>query len=72
MQTFIKVLLMVQELWAIFTFSQLMENGICQSLGLDIVDINVYTKFLQNISYGSRDRTSLTVSEFGPRQRLDR
>ena len=32
----------------------------------------MYVKFHQNIPYGSRDKTSFTFSEFGPRQSLDK
>ena len=37
-----------------------MINCIWQSLFLDLVNINVYAKFYQNIPKGSRDRTSST------------
>ena len=59
---------------AIFTFSEFgdrpMKNVISQSLGLDLVNINVLTKVYQNIPLSSRDRPIFTVSEFEPRQRL--
>ena len=61
-----------------------MLNIILQSLGLDLaifcldhVNSNVYVKFYQNISKGSRDRASFDFffffffSEFEPRQNLD-
>ena len=32
-----------------------MANDIWQSLGLDLVNINVYAKFYQNIPHRSRD-----------------
>ena len=35
-----------------------MKNGIWQSTGLDLVNINVYAKFHQNIPYGSTDNAS--------------
>ena len=43
-----------------------------QSLGLDLVNINVYAKVYQNIPLSSRDRAIFTFSEFGNRQSLDR
>ena len=33
-----------------------MKNGISQSLGLDLVNINVYARVYQNILFSSRDR----------------
>ena len=42
-----------------------------RSLGLDLVNINVYTKFHHNISLSSRNRAIFTFSEFGARQSLD-
>ena len=47
-----------------------MKNVISQSLGLDLVNINVYTKVYQNIPLSSRDRAIFTFSEFEHRQRL--
>ena len=47
-----------------------MKNVISQSLGLDLVNINVYAKVYQNIPLNSRDRAIFTFSEFEPRQRL--
>ena len=47
-----------------------MKNVISQSLGLDPVYINVYTKVYQIIPFSSRDRAIFTFSEFEPRQRL--
>ena len=47
-----------------------MEIVISQSLGLDLVNINVYAKVYQNIPLSSRDRAIFTFSEFEPRQRL--
>ena len=46
------------------------KNVISQSLGLDLVNINVYAKVYQNIPLSSRDRAIFTFSEFEPRQRL--
>ena len=40
--------------------------------GLDLVNINFYTKVYQNIALSLRDRAIFTFSEFGPRQNLDR
>ena len=47
-----------------------MKNVISQSLGLDLVNINVYAKVYQNIPLSSRDRAIFTFSEFEPLQRL--
>ena len=47
-----------------------MKNHISQSLGLDLVNINVHAKVYQNIPLSSRDRAIFTFSEFEPRQRL--
>ena len=49
-----------------------MKNVILQSVGLDLVNINVYATFYQNISLSSRDRAIFTFSVFGIRQSLDR
>ena len=46
------------------------KNVISQSLGLDLVNVNVYAKVYQNIPLSSRDRATFTFSEFEPRQRL--
>ena len=47
-----------------------MKNVISQSLGLDLVNINVYAKVYQNIPFSSSDRAIFTFfSEFEPRQR---
>ena len=48
-----------------------MKYVISQSLGLDLVNINVYTKVYQNIPLSLRDRAIFTFSEFGARQSLD-
>ena len=45
---------------------------ISQSLGLDLVNINVYAKVYQNIPISSRVRAIFTFSEFGTRQSVDR
>ena len=47
-----------------------MKNVISQSLGLDLVNFNVYAKVYQNVLLSSRDRAIFTFSEFEPRQRL--
>ena len=47
-----------------------MKNVISQSLGLDLVNINVYAKVYQNIPLSSRARAIFTFSEYEPRQRL--
>ena len=70
MQNFIKILFIAHFIcFSILTSAKPwpMRNGSWQSLGLDIVNINVYAKFDQNIPHGSRDtcRTSFTFSEFG-------
>ena len=44
-----------------------MKNDISQSLGLDLVNINVYAKVYQNIPLSSRDRAIFTFSELEPR-----
>ena len=49
-----------------------MTNGIRQSLGLDLVNINVNAKFHHNIPLSSRNRAMFTFSEFGPWHGLDR
>ena len=49
-----------------------MKNAISQSLGLDLVNINVYTKVYQTIPISLRDRAIFTFSEFGARQSLER
>ena len=48
------------------------KNVSSQSLGLDLVNINVYAKVYQNIPLSLRDRGIFTFSEFGNRQSLDR
>ena len=47
-----------------------MENVITHSLGLDLVNINVYAKVYQNIPLSSRDRAIFTFSELEPQQSL--
>ena len=48
-----------------------MKNEISQSLGLDIVNINVYAEVCQNIPLSSRNKAISTFSEFGARQSLE-
>ena len=48
------------------------KEDISQSLGLDLVNINVYAEVYQNIPLSSRDKAIFTFSEFGARQSLDR
>ena len=48
------------------------KNVISHSLGLDLVNINVYATVYQNIPLSLRDRAIFTFSEFGVRQSLDR
>ena len=47
-----------------------MKNVISQSLGLDLVNIDVYAKVYQNIPLSSRDGAIFTFLKFEPRQRL--
>ena len=71
MQNFITIFLSVQEIGPFSLFLNL-ELGkastdvISQSLGLDLVNINVYAKVYQNIPLSSRDRAIFTFSEFEP------
>ena len=44
--------------------SRPVNNVISQSLGLDLININVYAKVYQNIPLSSRDGTVFTFSEF--------
>ena len=76
-KNFITIFHSVQEIWpfALFQNSELGkastdENVISQSLGLDLVYINVYAKIYQNIPLSSSDRAIFTFSEFEPWQRL--
>ena len=47
-----------------------MKNVVSQSLGLDLININVYAEVYQNIPLSSRDRAIFTFVEFEPQQRL--
>ena len=49
-----------------------MKNVISQSLGLDLVNINVYATVYQSIPLSLRDSAIFTFSEFGARQSLDK
>ena len=77
MQNFIIIFHSVQEIGHFHFFRiwssaepRTMKNVISQSLGLDLININVYAKVYQNIPLSSRDRAIFTFSEFEPRQRL--
>ena len=78
MQNFITIFHSVQEIGPFSLFQNLelgkaspMKNVISQSLGLDLVNINVYAKVYQNIPLSSSDRAIFTFSEFAARQSLD-
>ena len=77
MQNFITIFYSVQEIGPFSLFRiwssakpRPMKNVISQSLGLDLVCINVYAKVYQNIPLSSRDRAIFTFAEFEHRQRL--
>ena len=77
MRNFITIFHSVQEIGPFSLFQTLElgkastdENVISQSVGLDLVNINVYAKVYQNIPLSSRDRAIFTFLEFEPRQRL--
>ena len=79
MQNFITIFFTVLEIGPLSLFQNLelgkastKKNVSSQSLGLDLVNINVYAKVYQNIPLSSRDRAIFTFSEFGTRQSLDR
>ena len=70
MQNFITIFHSVQEIGPFSLFQNLElgkastdEKCISQSLGLDLVNINVYAKVYQNIPLSSRDRAIFTFSE---------
>ena len=52
--------------------SRPMKNVILQSLGQDLVNINVYAKVYQNIPLNLRGKAIFSFSEFGAPQSLDR
>ena len=79
MQNFITIIFTVQEIGPFSHFQNLElgkasidKNISSQSLGLDLVNINVYANVYHNIPLSSRDRAIFTFSEFGTRQSLDR
>ena len=74
MQNFITIYFTFQEIgpFSFFQKPRPMKNDISQSLGLDLVSINVYAEVYQNIPLNSRDKAVFTFSEFGARQSLDR
>ena len=79
MQNFITIFFTVLQIGPFSLFQNLElckastdKNVISQSLGLDLVNINVYAKVYQNIPLNSRDRAIFTFSEFGTQQSLDR
>ena len=80
MQNFITIFHSVQEIAPLSLFFRIWssakprpkKSGISQSLGLDLVNINVYAKVYQTIPLSSRDSAIFTFSEFGARQSLDR
>ena len=78
MQNFIIIFHLVQVIGPFYVFRiwssakpRSMKNVISQSLGLDLVNINVNAKVYQNIPFSSRDMAIFTFSEFGGRQSLD-
>ena len=69
MQNFITIFFTVQEIGPFSLFQNLElgkaltnKNVSSQSLGLDLVNINVYAKVYQNIPLSSRERTIITFS----------
>ena len=79
MQNFIIIFFTVQEIGPCSLFQNLElgkasadKNVSSQSLGLDLVHINGYTKVYQNIPHSSRDRAIFTFSEFDTRQSRNR
>ena len=79
MQNFITIFFTVLEIEP-FSLFQNLELGKAstdkkckfQSLGLDLININVYAKVYQNIPLSLKVRAIFTFSEFGNRQCLDR
>ena len=72
---FITILFTVLEIVPFSLFQNLgprsIKNVSSQSLGLDLVNINVYAKVYQNIPVSSRDRAIFTFSEFGARPMIN-
>ena len=74
MQKFITIFHSVQEIGPFSLFQNLelrksrpMKNVISQSLGPELVNINVYANVYQTIPLSSRDRAIFTFLEFEPR-----
>ena len=79
MQNIITIFHSVQEIAPLSLFQNLesakprpMKNVISQSLGLDLVNINVYATVCQNNPLSLRDRAGFTFSEFGAWRSVDR
>ena len=79
MQNIITIFFTVQEIGPFSLFQNLElgkastdKNVSSQSLGLDLVNINVYANVYQTVPLSSRDCAIFTISEFGTRQSLDR
>ena len=79
MQNFVTIFHSVQEIAPLSLFQNLElgkastdKNVISQSIGLHLVNINVYETFHQNIPLSLRDRAMFPFSEFDARQSLDR
>ena len=75
MQNSITIFFTVQEIGPFSLFQNLELDKAStdkKSLGLDLVNINVYAKVYQNIPLSSRDKITFTFSEVGTRQSLDR
>ena len=78
MQNFITIFFTVLEIGPFSLFFRIWSSAkpqpiktvISQSLGLDLVNTNVYAKVYQNIPLSSSDRAIFTFSEFEPRQCL--
>ena len=75
MQNFITIFFTVLEIGPFSLFQNLEfgkastdKNVSSQSLGQDLVNINVYAKVYQNISLSSRDKAIFIFSEFGAQQ----
>ena len=78
MQNFITIFHSVREIAPLSLLQNLelgkaqpMKNVISQSLGLDLVNINVYATVYQNVPLSLRERAIFTFSEFSAQQSLD-
>ena len=78
MQNFITILFTVLQIGTFSLFQNLElgkastnKNVISQSLGLDLVTLNIYAKVYQNMALSSSDGAIFTFSESGIRQSLD-